>query len=146
MSVVVEYAKSLTGGLVIGASAAGLFFTHRRLAGISGLLGGVLHPSTEREDWSWRAAFVAGLAMVGVLARVFAPELVAGDSSTSLLVLGGSGLLVGFGARLSGGCTSGHGICGLGRFSLRSLAATATFMLLGGVVVFAVRHIAAGAL
>jgi len=119
-----------------------LWLTTGRIAGISGILGGLLGP--ERGDVDWRLAFLAGL--------VAAPLLVAGASgalptvtiatSLPLLVLGG--LLVGFGTRLGGGCTSGHGVCGVARLSQRSLLATTLFMAVGVTVAVIVRHGFAG--
>ncbi|TFZ55324.1 YeeE/YedE family protein [Methylorubrum sp. Q1] len=127
------------GGVMIGASAALFLLLNGRIAGISGILGGLLTPPS-RETW-WRAAFLAGL--------VLAPRVYAGlggsllsvtvDASFTLLVV--AGLLVGFGARLGAGCTSGHGVCGIGRGSPRSLAATGTFMAVAILTVFVTRHL-----
>jgi uncharacterized membrane protein YedE/YeeE len=134
--------SALAGGALIGLSASLLWLTTGRIAGISGILGGLLGP--ERGDVDWRLAFLAGL--------VAAPLLVAGASgalptvtiatSLPLLVLGG--LLVGFGTRLGGGCTSGHGVCGVARLSQRSLLATTLFMAVGVTVAVIVRHGFAG--
>lgn len=127
--------QGLAGGLMIGASAAGLFWLLGRIAGISGILGGLMQAGAAG-DRAWRVLFLAGLLVAGMLAAP-APTLPAG-TGTPLLVV--AGLLVGFGTRLGSGCTSGHGVCGLGRLSLRSLAATLTFMAAGFVTVFLLRH------
>jgi uncharacterized membrane protein YedE/YeeE len=112
-----------------------------RTAGISGILGGVLE--LERDDLPWRAAFLAGLAVGGWALSHLAPQLFSWEAPRSAVVVA-SGVLVGFGTRLGGGCTSGHGLCGLSRLSPRSLAATALFMGLGMVAVFVARHALGG--
>jgi len=129
---------SLAGGLLIGAAAALLVLFNGRIAGISGIVGGLLRPV--RGDIDWRVAFVLGLLAAPPAWRAFAaaPRLHV-DASTPVLVA--AGLLVGVGTRLGSGCTSGHGVCGLSRGSRRSLVATATFMAAGFAVVFVVRHV-----
>jgi len=129
---------SLAGGLLVGAAAAMLILFNGRVAGISGIVGGLLRPA--RGDIGWRVAFVAGLvaAPLAWLAFAAAPRL---HVAASTPVLIGAGLLVGVGTRLGSGCTSGHGVCGISRGSLRSLAATASFMAAGFAVVFIVRHV-----
>lgn len=133
--------RALLGGLLIGAAAAMLLLFNGRVAGISGILGGLLELRTG--EWRWRARFVAGLIAGGAVARVVAPGAL-GVIASPLPVLAIAGVLVGFGTRFGGGCTSGHGVCGVGRGSPRSILATATFMAVAGVVVFLVRHGAAG--
>jgi uncharacterized membrane protein YedE/YeeE len=130
---------SLAGGALIGGAAALLVLFNGRIAGISGVLGGLLRPA--RGDVGWRVAFLAGLIAAPVLVAVFArvPE-VRIDASGALLVL--AGLLVGVGTRYGAGCTSGHGVCGLSRLSPRSLVATLTFMAAGFGTVFVLRHAA----
>ena len=127
------------GGLLIGGSAALLLILNGRTAGISGILGGLLQPQSN--DIRWRLAFLAGL-LLAPLAYMAAggprPEIEI-TSIPGLIVLGG--LLVGFGTRLGAGCTSGHGVCGIGRGSPRSLAATAMFMTVAIVTVFVTRHL-----
>jgi len=127
--------SALLGGALIGLAAASLMALHGRIAGISGILGGAL---TEGRGWRW--AFLIGLALGAVVTnRVMTfPEPTISDSA-SLLV--GAGLLVGVGTQLGSGCTSGHGVCGLARLSVRSLVATATFMLVAGLMVYATRHL-----
>jgi len=132
--------SSLTGGVLIGAAAAMLVLLNGRIAGISGIIGGVLRPAGG--DMAWRFAFIAGLLVAPAAYRLFsslpAPTIEAGYP---VLLL--AGLLVGAGTRYGSGCTSGHGVCGLSRLSPRSLAATLAFMLAGFATVFAVRHLLA---
>jgi uncharacterized protein len=123
---------ALLGGLLIGASASLLLWGAGRTAGISGIAAGLL--SARGTEWRWRAQFIGGLLAGGALLRWLAPGSIA-PPAASLGVLVAAGLLVGFGARLSGGCTSGHGICGLGRLSGRALAAVLVFMFTGALVV-----------
>ncbi|MDD2878597.1 MAG: YeeE/YedE family protein [Acidiphilium sp.] len=127
---------SLAGGLLLGVSSGLLWLGIGRIAGISGIVGGVI----QRVERGWRLAFIAGMVLAGILARLFglAPAIHL-DRSDPLLI--GAGLLVGVGTALGGGCTSGHGICGLSRLSPRSIAATATFMALAVMVVFLTRSI-----
>lgn len=128
---------ALLGGVLIGLATATLLLLNGRIAGISGIVGGVVLP--ERGDWTWRALFVLGLVAGGIIAQVVAPQAL-GAISQSLPILAIAGVLVGFGTRLGGGCTSGHGVCGTSRLSRRSIVATLTFMAVAGGVVFAVRH------
>jgi uncharacterized membrane protein YedE/YeeE len=129
----------LAGGALIGLASALLLLAEGRIAGVSGILGeGLFGPAAER---GWRLAFLAGLPLGAWLVRTATADAmgfsVTGDPA--LLVTGG--LLVGFGTRLGGGCTSGHGVCGLARGSPRSIAATLCFLASGGVSVFAMRHL-----
>lgn len=129
---------SLAGGVLIGVAAAMLVLLNGRIAGISGIVGGLLRPA--QGDLSWRFAFVLGLVASPLLYALFAsvppPRI---DASWGALVL--AGLLVGAGTRYGSGCTSGHGVCGLSRLSPRSLAATLTFTGAGFVTVFVIRHV-----
>lgn len=129
---------ALAGGLLVGLAAAVLVLFNGRIAGISGILGGLLRPL--RGDIAWRGAFLAGLVAAPVLYGLFAalPEVKV-DAGTGTLVV--AGLLVGVGTRYGAGCTSGHGVCGISRLSPRSLVATATFMCAGFVTVYIVRHL-----
>ena len=130
--------SSLAGGMLIGLAAALFILLNGRIAGISGVLGGLLKPRSG--DIAWRVAFIAG--MVGaplVYAAFTALPVLQIDAGTSLLVL--AGLLVGVGTRYGAGCTSGHGVCGLARLSPRSLAATVAFMAAGFAVVYVTRHL-----
>jgi uncharacterized membrane protein YedE/YeeE len=130
------------GGLLIGASVSAHWILNGRQAGISGMLGGLLEPKSD--DARLGLIFLAGLVTGGVvLGRVF-PVLFAWESASSYALLAVGGVLVGFGTRLGGGCTSGHGLCGIGRGSKRSIAATLLFMAAGAVSVFVVRHLIGG--
>lgn len=131
---------ALLGGALIGLGAAIFWFANGRVAGITGVISSALRAGG-RERWE-SAAFVFGLASAGValLDRAGPPRN--GMSSVALAAI--AGLLVGFGARLGGGCTSGHGVCGTARLSVRSFVATATFMATGALVVFLIRHILQG--
>ena len=130
--------SSLAGGLAIGLAVAVLLLFNGRIAGISGILGGLLRPA--RGDIGWRIAFVSGLVLAPVVFGLFAPlPVVRIDASSTLLVV--AGLLVGMGTRYGSGCTSGHGVCGLSRLSPRSIVATAAFMLAGFATVYVVRHL-----
>jgi len=119
---------ALVGGVLIGTAASLLLLTHGRIAGISGIVGGLLSPATK--DRGWRYAFVGGLLAAGLVAGLVAPSAT-GGASPALAIAGG--LLVGYGARRGSGCTSGHGVCGLSRLSRRSLVAVATFMTTGAI-------------
>jgi uncharacterized membrane protein YedE/YeeE len=121
---------ALLGGALIGSGSALLLLTHGRIAGISGIAGGLLQRATP--DRAWRLAFVGGLVAVGVVASVVAPAAI-GASVRPLALVIVAGLLVGFGTRLGHGCTSGHGVCGLSRWSARSLVAVVTFMITGAI-------------
>jgi hypothetical protein len=132
--------QSLLGGVLIGLSAALLMLANGRIAGVSGIFAG-LGASMPRADFGWRALFIAGLlagAAAMALLGVYDPATVRFPSHGLLTVL--AGLIVGAGTVLGGGCTSGHGICGLARLSARSLAATSTFMAVAFLVVLAQRH------
>lgn len=126
------------GGAIIGIATAMFVLLNGRIAGISGILGGLLKPA--RGDISWRVAFVAGLLgaplLYALVTELPALRIDAGDRALAV-----AGLLVGVGTRYGSGCTSGHGVCGLSRFSPRSLVATATFMAAGFVTVFLLRHV-----
>jgi uncharacterized protein len=127
------------GGGLIGLSAVMLWLGIGRIAGISGIVGGLL--TRNAGDIAWRAAFLAGLVLAPVLYGIAGgglPEIVL-PSSSAVIIAGG--LLVGFGTRLGGGCTSGHGVCGIARLSPRSFAATILFMASGFATVFVARHL-----
>ena len=130
--------SSLLGGVLIGMAAAMFALLNGRIAGISGVLGSLLTPV--RGDVGWRAAFILGLVGAPLLYALFT-ELPAVQIDASYGALVAAGLLVGIGTRYGSGCTSGHGVCGLSRLSLRSLVATATFMGAGFLTVFVLRHL-----
>ncbi|MDD2704594.1 MAG: YeeE/YedE family protein [Acidocella sp.] len=140
MSIILDpivLAKSLAGGLLIGAAASGLILVNGRIAGISGILAG----ATRRGAQGWQWAFLAGLLVAGALAALAGSPIPPALTQQGWPVLVLAGLLVGFGTRIGGGCTSGHGVCGLARLSPRSLAAVLVFMACAGLVVFVRRHV-----
>jgi uncharacterized protein len=130
--------SALIDGMLIGLAAAMFALLNGRIAGISGVLGGLFKPI--RGDIGWRVAFIAGLVGASLVYRLFA-ALPAVQIDASYLALVVAGLLVGVGTRYGSGCTSGHGVCGLSQLSPRSLVATATFMGAGFVMVFVLRHL-----
>ena len=133
-------ASALIGGAMIGAAAALFVVLNGRIAGVSGILGGLARP--QAGDVSWRIAFVAGLVSAPLAWRVLdALPQIRVDASFPALVA--AGLLVGVGTRYGGGCTSGHGVCGVSRLSPRSIAATFAFMAAGFATVFVARHLIA---
>jgi len=136
--------SSILGGSAIGLATTLLLLSNGRVAGISGILGQGLWPSAG-EARGWRLAFLVGLPLGAALVEALRGPLVV-DIEASPAMLVAAGLLVGFGTRLGNGCTSGHGICGISRGSPRSLAATATFMLFGGLTVLVTRALASGGL
>lgn len=129
---------SLAGGILIGIAAAVLLLGNGRIAGISGILGGVW--STGRGDRLWRVAFVVGMLLSPLAYSLFA-QMPAAVIEADTLTLVVAGLLVGLGTRYASGCTSGHGVCGLSRGSVRSLTATLSFMGAGFLTVYLVRHV-----
>ena len=134
---------SLVGGVFIGLSAALLLLMNGKIAGVSGIAGGLLGPRT-KGDGAWRIAFVAGLLLAGAASAWVAPSALRSEVVRSAPALVIAGLLVGLGTRIGGGCTSGHGVCGVGRLSVRSLVATVTFMATGALTVFVVGHVLGG--
>lgn len=131
---------ALAGGALIGLAAALLWWLTGRIAGISGLVGGLL---TLPDDWPLRLAFTVGLIAAPLLWQWLAP-LPAIELSASLAWMLAAGLVVGVGVKLGSGCTSGHGVCGLARLSPRSLAATLSFMATGFITVWLLRHVLGG--
>lgn len=129
---------ALSGGILIGIAAAIFLLFNGRIAGISGILGGLLTPS--QGGASWRIAFLLGLIIAPLtwMAVAALPAIEINAGYPSLII---AGLLVGIGTRYGSGCTSGHGVCGLSRLSVRSLVATLTFMAAGFVTVFVIRHV-----
>ncbi|MCR6637133.1 YeeE/YedE family protein [Devosia sp.] len=130
---------SLLGGALIGLSAVLLMAFHGRIAGMTGILTGLLPPVAS--DWAWRAAFIAGAIVAPSLVLSFSNQSIAFASPVPLpwVIIGG--LIVGAGVYFGSGCTSGHGVCGMARLSPRSIAATATFMATAIVTVFVIRHL-----
>lgn len=133
--------SGLIGGLLIGLAAALVLWANGRIAGISGILSGVIFPV--KQETAWRLLFLAGLVGGAALYVLFQGPLPLDlQASPPLTIV--AGLLVGFGTRLGSGCTSGHGICGIGRLSRRSFTATAVFVLTAMVTVFLTRHVGGG--
>lgn len=131
--------SALLGGTLIGASASVLWLANGKVAGISGILAGALRAPGERATQSWQYWFLLGLLLGGLLLQRLWPATLA-PSPQSLPWLIGAGLLVGVGTRLSNGCTSGHGVCGISRGATRSIVATLVFMASGMLAVLALRH------
>lgn len=135
---------STLGGVLIGIAAAGLLLFHGRIAGISGIAGGIFR--REPGDISWRVMFLVGMFAAGVLWSYFFPldYRVEIDRSTAALIV--AGLTVGIGTQLGSGCTSGHGVCGIGRLSKRSTVATISFMTTAAITVFIVNEVLGGSI
>jgi uncharacterized membrane protein YedE/YeeE len=141
--------QSLAGGALIGLGASVLLVLNGHVAGISGVLGGILAPPQRgaplQGETDWRWAFVAGLLAGGLVIARLSPSLMVAHAVAPLGAVAVAGLLVGFGSQLGRGCTSGHGVCGLSRLSGRSLVAVVTFMLTGALAATVVRHFVRGA-
>jgi uncharacterized protein len=131
---------ALMGGLFIGVSASLLLWLNGKIAGISGIANGAIWAKTS-DDRTWRVLFVVGLIVGGFMYVALFPDAIQARSGYPLGLVATAGLLVGFGTALGSGCTSGHGVCGLGRLSFRSLAATLAFLGAGIVTVFLLRHV-----
>ena len=130
------------GGGLIGLSAVLLMLVTGRIAGISGIFGGLL--DFRSEDKVWRIAFIAGLILAPLIAGLIGFAMPSPKLPVSWTIIIAAGILVGFGTRLGGGCTSGHGICGVARLSVRSIAATVIFMLAAIATVAVTRHVFGG--
>ncbi|MCC6149370.1 MAG: YeeE/YedE family protein [Planctomycetes bacterium] len=130
----------LLGGLMIGAATGGWFLLTGKTAGCSGAIYGVM--VGERGEAAWKFAFLFGLLLGGVGLALYMPSALPESIHSSYVLIAASGLLVGLGTRMAGGCTSGHGVCGIGRLSRRSIVATCTFMATAAATVFIARHVA----
>ncbi len=135
-----DWIWGLIGGLMIGSAAALFLLFNGRIMGASGIIGGLVDRSGLR-DWAERAAFLAGLVVVPALMLPLYSVEVSTNITTNLAVIIAGGLLVGIGTRLANGCTSGHGVCGISRFSLRGIVATVFYLLAGGLTVVLFRHV-----
>lgn len=122
-------ARPLLGGVLIGFAAILLLLFDGRVAGVSGIVAGGLQKPTSKNSWRW--CFVVGMLLGGLLLWLFDPMLLANHSNRGLIIVAAAGLLVGYGTVMAGGCTSGHGVCGISRFSRRSIVATMTFIVSG---------------
>ncbi len=133
-----DFLIAFLGGLLLGLAVVGYLFVNGRVAGISGLIAQVLNPQTMfKTPAIW---FLSGLIITPFIYGIFfKPEIIMVNTNPILLII--AGLLVGFGTRLGSGCTSGHGICGMSRLSVRSIVATCTFMLAGFITVYVMRHV-----
>jgi uncharacterized membrane protein YedE/YeeE len=136
---IANWSGALAGGVLIGLAATLLLWTSGRIAGISGIVDGVLRPRAG--DTLWRIAFLAGLVAAAGACMLFVPGMPQPRADFPRAALVVAGLLVGFGTRLGNGCTSGHGVCGLGRLSPRSLAAVLTFVATAMATVYVARHL-----
>ena len=135
--------SAVLGGILIGLAAAGFVLLNGRIAGISGILGGLLTPAGAGADRAWRIAFIAGILVAPLISwAVFSLPAIEINAGFPLVVV--AGLLVGVGTRYGSGCTSGHGVCGLSRLSPRSLVATVAFMAAGFITVYLIRHVLGG--
>jgi hypothetical protein len=130
---------SLGGGVLIGVASVLLMLTLGRIMGATGILAGLFTPASPR-DFGWRAALLAGMVTAPVLMLLVTGTMPAVQVPISTLMMVLGGLIVGIGVTFGGGCTSGHGVCGLARLSPRSIAATLTFMFATGITVYVVRH------
>jgi len=134
---------SLLGGVLIGIATVALMGIHGRIAGINGIVGGLL-TSPASSDWSWRAAFILGMVVSPIAISAVTGDLPQISVPVKPLMLAVGGFLVGIGTSLGSGCTSGHGVCGMARLSARSIVATLTFMATGLLTVYLTRHVIGG--
>ena len=135
---------STLGGVMIGLAVAALYFFNGKFLGVSGITAAVM--GTDHAGRRWRLIFIAGLLAGGALLLAFHPAALSTPSPYSIPVLIAAGLLVGYGSSMGKGCTSGHGICGISRFSARSLVATGVFIVAGFTTVYVTRHLLGGVL
>ncbi|HPF45592.1 MAG: YeeE/YedE family protein [Alphaproteobacteria bacterium] len=136
---------SFIGGALIGLSAVLLMLFQGSIAGVSGILGRLLPPWAEARGLDWRAAFIFGIIISPILVKLITGQNIEQVVSDSKIVMISAGLLVGYGTGLGSGCTSGHGVCGISRLSMRSILATLTFMISGFLTVYIIRHLIEGA-
>ncbi len=136
----IDWIWGLVGGLMIGAAASFYLLGSGRVMGASGIIGGLVDGSGW-STWAERASFVAGLALVPMLLRPVYNVPVVTNITPNLVAVVIAGLLVGVGTRLANGCTSGHGVCGISRFSLRGMVATVFYLIAGGLAVIVFRHL-----
>lgn len=135
--------QSLAGGALIGLAAVLLMATLGRIMGATGILAGILQPSS-MSDWSWRVAMLAGMVTGPLAVMLLTGSMPAVQVPVSMPMLMIGGFIVGVGVTFGSGCTSGHGVCGMARLSPRSIAATLTFMATTGITVFVIRHVIGG--
>lgn len=135
-----SWTRAAVGGGMIGLAAALMVIFNGRIAGVSGVLGGLVLDRGGSEV-PWRTLFLAGLIIGAAVVAMVRPDLAQAGLQTGWVGMVAAGLIVGFGTRMGSGCTSGHGVCGIGRLSQRSIVATCTFMAAGFVTVFVMRHV-----
>lgn len=146
MDVVIDteaWMRAAAGGALIGLAAGLMVIFNGRIAGISGVLGGLLFKPAAG-DRSWRSLFLGGIVVGAILLALLVPSLPGAQLQTGWVGMAVAGLIVGYGTRLGAGCTSGHGVCGIARLSTRSIVATLTFMAFGALTVFVMRHLLGG--
>ncbi len=131
--------ESLFGGILLGIFATILLLVNGKIAGISGIMNGIMSP--KKGDYSWRLLFAVGMIAGGLISVLMLGVAAPSTANLSLGMVIAAGLLVGIGTRLGNGCTSGHGICGMGRLSKRSIVATCVFMSVAGLTVFVRLHL-----
>lgn len=131
--------SAFSGGILIGLAATMLLLFNGRIAGISGIMGGLINAS--RAELLWRITFLAGIVIGAFLFNHFKPDFYQPRENFPVWLLACGGFLVGFGTRMGNGCTSGHAVCGIAQFSIRSIAATVTFMASGFLTVYLIRHV-----
>lgn len=136
-----SWTRAAIGGGMIGLAAALMIIFNGRIAGVSGVVGGLILDRKGGEETPWRVLFLAGLMLGALVVGLARPELAEAGLETGWAGMIGAGLIVGFGTRMGSGCTSGHGVCGIGRLSQRSIVATCTFMAAGFVTVYVMRHL-----
>lgn len=134
-----DWINALLGGGIIGIAVSLMLLLNGRVTGISGIIGGVLSPL--KGDVAWRILFFVGLFLGGLVFKLVQPAQLGGALSTDNWTLIAAGLLVGFGTLLGSGCTSGHGVCGISRFSIRSLVATIVFIMAGVLAVYVFKQL-----
>lgn len=134
--------EAILGGSLIGLASVLLMAFHGRIAGMTGILAGVLPPF--QADWAWRASFLVGAIVAPIVLSAATGQPVPFDNPVSIWAVIIGGVIVGIGVNFGSGCTSGHGVCGMARLSLRSIVATITFMLFTFITVYVVRHIFGG--
>jgi uncharacterized membrane protein YedE/YeeE len=133
---------SIIGGILIGFAAISLLLSHGRIAGISGIISGILHP--EKDDSLWRVVFILGMLVGAILIRWLHPDALAIEIDVSSAAILLAGFLVGMGTRIGNGCTSGHGVCGIGRLSVRSIVAVFIFFSCAAITTWVTRHLIGG--
>jgi len=135
-----DWIRGLTGGLLIGTAGAVYLLGNGRIMGASGILGGLVD-GTGRSTLTERLVFIAGVVLLPLMLWPLFPERAATHATSNVAVIIAAGLLVGIGTRIANGCTSGHGVCGISRFSLRGIVATVFYILAGGLVLALFRHV-----